>query len=239
VDGFKIWYLFAQFITSGVIACESYLVYKFVIFHKNKFQGGKIKVLIATGIYPPDVGGPATMLGPLADSLTKLDFEIRVITYADRTEPGPVYRISRRQNKVSRFLNYFWHLWRLSRWADVLYATDTYSVGYFAYLIKKISGTKYLVRFAGDSAWEMATGAGLVKDYITDFQTIKYGRRIEKLKARRQIILKQADAVIAVSGFMARVAKMIGVAEARIAVIYNAVDFFPAPPKYEAPRNRS
>lgn len=233
VDGFKVWYIFAQLIASGLIAGESYLVYKFIIFSKS--DNGKIKLLIATGIYPPDVGGPATMLGALVDSLFKLDFEIRVITYADRTEPGQVYRILRTHNQVFRYSNYFWRLWLWSRWADVLYVTDIYSVGYFAYLIKKLTGKKYIIRFAGDSAWEMATGAGWVKDYITDFQKIKYDKRIEKLKARRQKILKQADAVIAVSGFMARVAKMIGVREEKITVIYNAVDFFPAPPKYEAP----
>ncbi|MFH0955625.1 MAG: GtrA family protein [Candidatus Falkowbacteria bacterium] len=34
VDGFKIWYMLAQFIISGLIATESYLVYKIFIFNK-------------------------------------------------------------------------------------------------------------------------------------------------------------------------------------------------------------
>ncbi len=238
VDGFKIWYMGAQFIISGLIACESYLIYKFFIFNgQGKSVAGKIKILIATGIYPPDIGGPATMLEALASSMSRLDFEIQTITYADRNEQGQVYRISRFQNKIFRYLKYLWHLWILSRRTDIIYATDTYSVGYFAYLIKKFTGKKYIIRFAGDSAWEMAVAAGWANDYITDFQKIKYDKRIEKLKARRKRILINADAVIAVSDFMAKVAKDIGVKEEKITVIYNAVDFFPAPPKREIPLN--
>ncbi|MDO8592362.1 MAG: glycosyltransferase [bacterium] len=238
VDGFKIWYLLAQFLASGLIAGESYFIYKFVIF--NKKSAGEItkpRVLIATGIYPPDIGGPATMLEALASSLSRLGFSVQTITYAEQTAPGQVYRISRAQNKASRYAKYFWRLWLLSRRADILYVTDTYSVGYFAYLIKKLTGKKYIIRFAGDSAWEMAAGAGWIEDYITDFQNIKYDRRIERLKARRKKILVKADKVIAVSDFMAKLAKIIGVREEKITVIYNAVDFFPASPKRQIPLN--
>jgi dolichol-phosphate mannosyltransferase len=35
VDGFKIWYMFSQFTVSGVIALESYWVYKIFIFNKD------------------------------------------------------------------------------------------------------------------------------------------------------------------------------------------------------------
>jgi len=238
VDGLKVWYMLAQFIVSGLVAVESYLVYKTFIFHSgNKPAGGKIKVLIATGIYPPDIGGPATMLGALVSSLSEVDFLFKIITYADKTEAGQVYRISRAQNKILRYLKYFWRFWLLARWADVIYVTDTYSVGYFAYLIKKITGKKYIIRFAGDSAWEAAAGAGWTEDYITDFQKIRYDRRIEKLKSRRKKVLVNADAVIAVSNFMAELAGLIGVREERVTVIYNAVDFFSTPPKREIPIN--
>ncbi|MDP2709125.1 MAG: glycosyltransferase [bacterium] len=238
VDGFKIWYMLAQVMASSLIAVESYFIYKLLIFNKSaKLANGRSKILIATGIYPPDIGGPATMLEALAGSLSKLGFEIRIITYADRTESGPVYRISRDQNKIARYFKYFWQLWLLSRQTDILYVTDTYSVGYFAYLIKKLTGKKYIIRFAGDSAWEMAAGAGWIEDCITDFQGIKYNKRIEKLKSRRKKILINADKVIAVSNFMAKIASNIGVSAEKTAVIYNAVDFFPVPPKREVPLN--
>jgi glycosyltransferase involved in cell wall biosynthesis len=188
------------------------------------------KILIATGIYPPDIGGPATILKAFINSLITQNFEIKVITYSDEvdegeTEKGEVYRIKRKQNVISRYFKYFWQMQKLARWADVIYVTDVYSVGYFAYLLKKLLGQKYIVRFAGDSAWETAVSKGWTKDYIVDFQTKTYNHQIEKLKARRKEILVKADKVIAVSKFMAEIAKKIGVNEDKIKVIYNSIDF--------------
>ena len=202
----------------------------------------QIKILIATGIYPPDIGGPATLLTALPGALKDRGLAVKVITYSDvaasppEEQAGVVYRISRQQCSVGRFLKYFWWMWRLSFWSDVIYATDTYSVGYFAYLIKKLIGKKYIVRFAGDSAWETAVANNWTQDYITDFQKNKYSRRIEKMKQRRAKILIGAERVVAVSNFIADIAKRIGVAEQKIRVIYNAVDFFgDLPPKIEPP----
>jgi len=237
VDGFKVWYMLAQFIVSGTIACESYVVSRFFIFNKKLAEkSANLKVLIATGIYPPDIGGPATMLKALAEALKK-SFDIKIITYADTDNSSDEIIRVKKSGKFLKYPVYFCRMLKLAERADILYVTETYSVGYFAYLIKKLTGKKYIIRFAGDSAWEVATAAGRVNDYITDFQNIKYDKRIEKLKVRRKKILVNADKVIAVSNFMAKVAKMIGVDEKKIAVIYNAVDFFPAPPEREAPLN--
>ena len=189
-----------------------------------------IKVLIATGIYPPDIGGPTAMVGALADALRANFFAVKVITYASpesvREKIADVTKIKRTKIKFFSFLNYFWHIVGLTLWADIIYATDTYSVGYFAYLMKKIFNKKYIIRFAGDSAWEAVVSEGLTNDYIVDFQQKKYNDRIEKLKARRQIILKNADQVIAVSNFLADLLKLIEVELKKITMIYNSVDFF-------------
>ena len=40
-----------------------------------------MKVLILTGIFPPDIGGPATQLGYLIPDLMKRGFEISVLTF--------------------------------------------------------------------------------------------------------------------------------------------------------------
>lgn len=197
---------------------------------KNKISS--MKILIATGIYPPDLGGPATILTELPGALKKAGLAVKVVTYSDvllseaEKKEGMVYRISRQQSSWFRQVKYFWQLLKLSFWADLIYATDTYSVGYFAYLIKILTGKKYLIRFAGDSAWEAAVAKGWIKDYIVDFQKKKYDSRIEKLKQRRARIMVGADRVIVVSNFLAEVAGLIGVAKEKIKVIYNSVDFF-------------
>jgi len=203
----------------------------------NNREKNKIKILIVTGIYPPDLGGPATLLTELPAALRKKGLEVKVITYSDvdltaqEKQEKTVYRISRQQSSFGRKAKYFWQMLRLSFWSDLIYATDTYSVGYFAYLIKKLTGKKYIIRFAGDSAWETAVARGWTEDYIVDFQEKKYNSQIEKLKQRRTKILTGADKLIAVSNFIAEIALKIGVAKNKISVIYNAVDFFGISPQ--------
>jgi len=187
----------------------------------------KNKILILTGIFPPDIGGPATILEALMKSLGEHGFDVKLLTYSDESESDrkDVFRVKRNQFFICRYFKYLFAAFKLAKSADVIYVTDIYSVGYFAYLLKKILGKKYIVRFAGDSAWETAVANGWTTDYIVDFQDKTYNSRIEKQKARRKRILVSADKVIAVSNFMAGLAQKIGVVNEKIEVIYNAVDF--------------
>jgi glycosyltransferase involved in cell wall biosynthesis len=193
-----------------------------------------MKLLIATGLYPPDIGGPATMIEALAEALQERGFEIRIVTYADCLEAMTeedkngiiIYRISRKLSRLLRHIFYFFKMWKLAaKWADIVYVTDTYSVGYFTYLIKKLLQKKYIVRFAGDSAWETSVANGWITDSIIDFQNKKYCGKIEDLKRRRKTVLINADRVIVVSHFLADIARKVGVLPERIRIIYNSIDF--------------
>lgn len=186
------------------------------------------KILIATGIYPPDIGGPATILRALVSSLVQKGFLVKVITYSEKKSENladNVYRINRQANPILSHLKYFLKFKALAGWADVIYVTDVYSVGYFAYILNKLAAKKYIVRFAGDSAWETAVAKGWTQDYLLDFVNKIYNSKIEKLKIRRKKILMQAAKVIAVSHFMAKIAERIGVPAEKIKIIYNSVDF--------------
>lgn len=236
VKNLGVMYILSQIIMSGLIAMSSFFIYNMFIFNRNKNKEAKkgvqdnIRILIATGIFPPDIGGPATMGAALAEALQRYSFSVRVLTYAnERRRKKDKIRVRRiiRGNKIFSFLNYFFNMLFLSFWADVVYVTDIYSVGYFAYLIKKMTGKKYIVRFAGDSAWETAVNYGWTSDYILDFQTKKYDDKIEKLKKRRQKIMAKADRVIAVSNFLANIAVLIGVKKENVVMIYNSIDFLP------------
>jgi glycosyltransferase involved in cell wall biosynthesis len=190
-------------------------------------EAKKISILIATGIYPPDIGGPATMLAAMKEALAAAGLSVQIITYSDSglgSEDGITRIDNRRLRPVAR-LWYFIHLCRLSFSADLIYATDTYSVGYFAYLLKKIFKKKYIIRFAGDGAWESSFNQGLTRDYIVDFWSKTYGAEIERLKRRGRLILGQADAVIAVSNFLSDLAAIIGTDRDNIRTIYNSIDF--------------
>jgi len=237
VDKFRVWYILAQVIISGFLAVSNFLIYKLIIFKKRKkdlpaMASSKMKILIATGIYPPDIGGPATMLKALAKGLIDNGLDVKVITYVNKNElisknkdDFKVVKVSKSKNILFRHAKYFLNMLKLALWADLVYVTDTYSVGRFAYLIKKLLGEKYIVRFAGDSAWETAVSNNWTKDYIVDFQKRKYEKKIERLKERRKKILLNADRVLAVSKFIAGIAQDIKVKEQKIKIIYNSIDF--------------
>ncbi len=197
-----------------------------------------MKILITTGIFPPDVGGPATQIERLASDLAKTGFDVTVLTYGT-PEKKPrafgLFGVSRKIPAGLRQFIYGFFVFCLAGRADAIYTTDLYSPGYFSMLAAKFFGKKFVVRFAGDSAWEAAFNGGLIKDDIVVFQKKVYGAEIENLKKRRTKILKSADAVIAVSGFMKNLAEKIGVSSDRITVIYNAVDFFVSVPVREEP----
>jgi len=236
VEIFGIWYLLAQIIVTIIIAIFSFIIYKTYIFVKNpesslaEPESGKtLKVLIATGIYPPDYRGPATLLEALPRALIDKGIEVKIITYSFiKTRPeerGMVYRIKRGKIAALSQIRYLLKLWRLADWADEIYALDVYSAGYFTYLMKKIKGVKYAVRFVGDSAWETATRNGWCCDYILDFQDKVYDKKIEKLKARRKKVLLEADKIIAPSNFIGLVLEKIGADREKVKVIYNSLDF--------------
>jgi glycosyltransferase involved in cell wall biosynthesis/putative flippase GtrA len=239
VDKLGVKYLFAQTIMTALLSICSFLIYRFIVFKKHKAEErrektGEVKILIATGIFPPDIGGPAAMIEELIGSLANNKFKLKVITYAETGERGKlnygnetvnIYKINRNRNIFFKYFFYLRRLLQLAKWADVVYATDIYSVGYCAYLAKKILRKKYIIRFAGDSAWETAVSNNWTNDYIVDFQKKVYGGKIEKLKNKRKKILLNADKVIAVSRFMSDLAQMIGVKKDKIKIIYNSTDF--------------
>jgi len=49
----------------------------------KKNSVNRSRVLIATGIYPPDIGGPATYLPQFISFLESKDYNVKVVTFSD------------------------------------------------------------------------------------------------------------------------------------------------------------
>lgn len=140
VDGFKIWYLLAQFIASGLIAVESYFIYKHLIFNKS----GQRKILIATGIYPPDIGGPAQYAKNLAEQFAGLGCGVKVLSY----------RLEKKLPIGLRHILYFLRVIFNLPAIDLIIALDSFSVGLPAVIAAKIFNKKIIIRTGGDFLWE-------------------------------------------------------------------------------------
>ena len=190
-----------------------------------------MKVFIGTGIFPPDIGGPATYVPTMASELVRRGHQVSVLTLSDRLDHDDrsysfaVQRMPRRIFKPLRFLLTIWRILRGGRSAQVVYANGLYPEAIVAnYLLRK----PMVQKIVGDWAWERATNKGWVKGTFEQFQNRRYGLKVELLKALRKFCVRRADTVIVPSQFLARAAANWGVSDNKISVIYNAVELAPA-----------
>ncbi|MFA4941480.1 MAG: GtrA family protein [Patescibacteria group bacterium] len=179
VDELGVMYLLAQIIIGAILGFSSFIIYRFVIFEKRKIgekklRGDKKRILIAVGIFPPDIGGPAVYVKNLLEELPKLGYEIKVITYADfknkEINDSLIFRISRRQNIFFRYIKYFLEVLKLSEWADVVYIHDLASTGLPCSLVKTLKPRlKLVVRLGGDFLWEKAYNNGWTEKPLSQY----------------------------------------------------------------------
>lgn len=181
-----------------------------------------MRILIATGLYPPQSGGPATYAALLNERLPARGFELRVLPFAE------VSRVP----KFLRHAAYFFKCLRAARGVAVIYALDTVSVGLPAALAAAVSGKKFLVRVPGDYAWEQGRQRFGVADELDAFQHKSYGLRVGLLRAAQNFVVKRAKKVIVPSAYMQKIAGGWGVKNAQ--VIYSSVEM-PAVAAVERP----
>lgn len=183
-------------------------------------------MLVITGIFPPDIGGPATYVPQIANALAERGHRVTVLTLSDCIdhEGGKysfaVVRLPRQMFRVWRWLWTVAQIIRLGRDADVLFVNG---LAMEAALANYLSRTPMVQKVVGDLAWERATMKGWVTDGFEVFQEERYGFKVEALKALRSWWVRKADMVIVPSGYLARSVTQWGVPEGKIAVIHNAV----------------
>ncbi len=188
-----------------------------------------MKILIATGIYPPDIGGPATYTANLAKELTKLGHKVTVITYTDDSRANVrgdwrLVTISRHWPLWGRYKLYGWKIWWYGLQSDLIYAQDSVSAGLPAMLANWFLGKPFILKVVGDYAWEQGQNKYGVRDNLDDFQNKKYSRKIEFLRWIEQKVARHATKIITPSKYLKAIVEQWGIAAEKISVVYNAYD---------------
>ncbi|MEK7477849.1 MAG: glycosyltransferase family 4 protein [Patescibacteria group bacterium] len=191
------------------------------------------KILVATGLYPPDIGGPATYSKLLKEELPKASKDkLRVIILNfGEVRHWPLFL---------RHLIYFGKALYRGRFCDVIYAQDPVSVGLPALWAAKLLRKPFLLKIVGDYAWEQAVGRFGVTDHLDYFSTQSdiYGWYVRLLKTVQTFVAKQAKQIIVPSRYLKKIVSNWGVDPAKIIVIYNAFDEPTNMPAKEALRQK-
>jgi len=193
-------------------------------------QDKKLRILLATGIFPPDIGGPATYVKMLAEELPKFDCELRVVTYSSETQKAKsdkrqnVYLVNRDQNILLRYFKYFWQVYRLAKWADIIYAQDPFCAGLPTWLACKIKRKDYILKIVGDYAWEQGRQRYEVSELLDKFQDKKYSWQVEIMRIIQRIVAKGALKIVTPSQYLKSIIVKWGINSNKIEVIYNAAE---------------
>lgn len=172
-----------------------------------------MRILIATGIFPPQIGGPASYSKLLADELPQRGFSVGVVNF------GKFLRLP----KIIRHLVYFFTIFWWGFFADIIYAQDPVSVGLSAMLAAKILHKRFYLKVVGDYAWEQyqienTSGQTLL---LEEFQDKKLDWRTEMRKKIEMVVARGAGKIIVPSEYLKKIVSLWGIKEEKIRVIYN------------------
>ncbi len=189
-----------------------------------------MKVVVVSGIWPPDPGGPASHAPAVADFLAGRGHAVEVVTTAD-SEPEPrAYRVSwvARRSPL-RHGRVAWLVRKRARGADVVYATS---------MIRRAAAGSVLarkplvVKLVSDEVFERATRSGRFEGTLDEFQRTA-GLRVRLLRATRNAALRAAQHVFCPSAYLRDVALQWGLDPGRVSVLPNPAPEIPPLPSRE------
>ncbi len=172
-----------------------------------------MKILIATPLYPPDIGGPATYAKLMNDRLPEHGFSVDVLSFGE----------VRKWPKGIRHILYFFKVFFRARSADIIFTQDAVSAGLPVICAAFFARKKVVMRIAGDYAWEQGQGRFGIMDNIDEFQTKSYGWRVEILRMIQKFVIARADRVITPSKYFRNLVAAWN-PKAKVVCIYNGIE---------------
>jgi glycosyltransferase involved in cell wall biosynthesis len=197
-----------------------------------------MRALIVSGIWPPDVGGPASHAPEVADFLHERGHDVEVVTTAWYTPPRrdyPVFAVPRKLSPGVRHLRGAALVRSRARRADAVYTTGMFgrsAAGATA------AGRPYVVKLTADPAFERARRRGIVEGDVDAFQDGGRGLGVAVLRLARDAELRRAAHVFCPSDYLRTLAVSWGVPPARVSVLPNPAPRLPDLPPRDELRER-
>lgn len=147
------------------------------------------RILIATGIYPPVIGGPAEYAKNIEEvwKAEGYNVDVKYFSFEHKLPSGlrHVYFLIRSFFAVMR--------------SDFILALDTFSVAFPIMILCKILGKRYTVRTGGDFLWESYVEQSKKKILFKNFyntETLNFNQKERLVFNITKKVLKNADRII-------------------------------------------
>ena len=188
-----------------------------------------------SGIWPPDVGGPASHAPALAAALQERGHAVEVVTTADAVPDPRPYRVRWVRRSLAaplRHLAVVRAVRKAARVADRVYATTMIRR---AALGAALARRPLVVKLVADEAYERERRAGRFSGTLHDFQRHRGGLRVRLLRSTRTAGLRRAGRIVVPSAYLREIALGWGLRPERIVVVPNpAPTTSSVPPRDEA-----
>jgi glycosyltransferase involved in cell wall biosynthesis len=192
-----------------------------------------VKILVVSGIWPPDVGGPASHAPDVARFLVGRGHEVEVVTTASSApapDDFPVRWVSRRLPIGLRHVRGAELIRSRARRADVVYTTGLFGRSAAGSLSAR---RPYVVKLTADPAFERTRRRGLVAGDVDEFQRGGGGRVGLALRGARNFELRRAAYIYCPSAYLRQLVLAWGIPPERVSVLPNPVPSLPDLPARE------
>lgn len=192
---------------------------------------------MVSGIWPPDVGGPASHAPEVAAFLRQHGHDVEVVITADAepaAEAYPVHWVSRSLPPGARHAATIRLLTARARRADVVYTTGMLGRSSLGALLGR---TPFVTKLTADPAYERARRWGLTGGTLEEFQRRPPASTLP-LRLARDLDVRRAAHVVTPSAYLRELAVGWGVPEGRVSLLPNPAPSLPELPPRDEVRAR-
>lgn len=184
-------------------------------------------VVLTTGIFPPDIGGPASFIPVLAERFVKKGIKVTVITLTDEIQddsllPYKVIRISRKIKKPFRDFFVIKEIVKSAYKSDLIFSN---TLAFESAIASIITRKKLIQKIVGDIAWEKADNNGRFQDGLEKYQNAHLDFISRLTNIYRNFGVFQSNLIITPSLYFKEIVNKWKYPKDKIKVIYNAVEF--------------
>jgi len=181
-------------------------------------------ILITVGIFPPDIGGPASFVPKISKYLINKGHNVKIICLSDKEhltykDEVSVIRINRSLPIIFRWLKTIVKIYNVSKKSDLIFVNG---LGTETTIANLFSRKKVMRKIVGDPVWERVYNKKLIDESFDDFQENKHGIFISLQKIIRNWSIKKSNIIITPSQHLKTFIEKIGY-ENKIFVINNGV----------------